>query len=151
MPIIITRGNNVYGPRQYLEKLIPKFTLNMMRGDPCPIHGSGENIRNFIHCDDVARAFETILLKGEIGEVYNIGSDDEFSVIQVANMLTNLIHPKKCLFVTVDDRPFNDARYAIDIFKLKALGWKQKIDWDRGLLETVKWYKENSDWFSSQI
>lgn len=147
MPIIITRGNNVYGPRQYPEKLIPKFILNMFNEEPCPIHGSGENIRNFIHCDDVARAFETILLKGEIGEVYNIGSEDEFSVNQIANMLTGIIRPKKAQFKKVEDRAFNDIRYSIDVTKLRSLGWKQCIEWNHGLRETVEWYSNNNHWF----
>lgn len=148
MPIIITRGNNVYGPRQYPEKLIPKFILNMLAGEPCPIHGSGENIRNFIHCDDVARAFETILLKGEIGEVYNIGSDDEFSVNQVAEQLQRIIRPKKAQFKKVKDRAFNDIRYAIDVSKLQKLGWRQTMTWEKGLKKTVEWYSNNSNWFN---
>ena len=147
MPIIITRGNNVYGPRQYPEKLIPKFILNMLSEEPCPIHGSGENIRNFIHCDDVARAFETILLKGEIGEVYNIGSSTEFSVNQIAEQLQRIIRPKRAHFIKVKDRAFNDIRYAIDVSKLKELGWKPTISWEQGLKKTFEWYSKNSDWF----
>lgn len=147
MPIIITRGNNVYGPRQYPEKLIPKFALNLLKQEPCPIHGSGENVRNFIHCYDVARAFETILLHGEMGEVYNIGSDDEFSVNQIAEQLQRIIRPKKARFKKVEDRAFNDVRYAIDVSKLKALGWRQTIEWNQGLRQTVEWYADNSDWF----
>lgn len=147
MPIIITRGNNVYGPRQYPEKLIPKFILNMLSEEPCPIHGSGENIRNFIHCDDVARAFETILVKGKIGEVYNIGSSTEFSVNQIAEQLQRIIRPKKAQFKKVQDRAFNDIRYAIDVSKLKELGWKPTISWEQGLKKTVEWYSKNSDWF----
>jgi len=141
MPIIITRGNNVYGPRQYPEKLIPKFILNMLTQTPCPIHGSGKNIRNFIHCNDVAKAFEIILLKGEIGEVYNIGSNDEFSVNHIAEQLQKIIKPKKASFIKVEDRAFNDIRYSIDVTKLLNLGWKQEIQWTDGLMDTVEWYK----------
>jgi len=148
MPIIITRGNNVYGPRQYPEKLIPKFILNMFNGEPCPIHGSGVNVRNFIHCEDVARAFETILLKGRVGHVYNIGSDDEYSVMQVAEHLQRIIRPRTAQFIKVEDRPFNDIRYAIDVTKLKDLGWTQEIEWEKGLKNTVEWYADNSDWFN---
>lgn len=148
MPIIITRGNNVYGPRQYPEKLIPKFTLNLLHEEPCPIHGSGENVRNFIHCDDVARAFETILIKGKIGEIYNIGSDDEYSVNQVAQQLQKIIRPAKAHFQKVTDRLFNDTRYSIDVTKLKELGWTQQISWKNGLRSTIEWYADNSDWFN---
>ena len=147
MPIIITRGNNVYGPRQYPEKLIPKFILNLHNEKPCPIHGSGTNVRNFIHCDDVARAFEKILMDGVIGEIYNIGTSDEFSVNDIALQLQKHVGVKKGNLVHVGDRPFNDMRYSINTDKLEQLGWKQTIDWETGIKQTVKWYLAHLNWF----
>lgn len=146
MPIIITRGNNVYGPRQYPEKLIPKFITNLLTGKPCPIHGNGLSKRSFIHCDDISKAFMTILEKGVIGEIYNIGSNDEYSVLEIWNMLKEAIDPI-AISKNVEDRVFNDPRYLIDCSKLQALGWKQEITFLSGLLDTITWYKENLNWF----
>lgn len=146
MPIIITRGNNVYGERQYPEKLIPKFISCLLNGQDLPIHGNGGNKRNFIHCRDVARAFEVILLKGLVGEIYNIGSEDEFSVLDIAYILSlEMGSPLKMKYV--EDRAFNDIRYSVDISKLVELGWRQEITWEKGIAETIKWYKENKDYF----
>lgn len=147
MPIIITRGNNVYGKRQFPEKLIPKFITCLLNQDRLPIHGNGLNKRNFIHCDDVARAFEVILLKGMIGEIYNIGSQDEFSVLEIAEILKREID-KDAYLSYVEDRAFNDIRYSVDISKLAQLGWKQEISWERGILSTIKWYREHLEYFN---
>lgn len=126
LPVIVTRGNNVYGPNQYPEKLIPKFIQHLKRDEKVPIQGDGHQLRVFMHVDDVVRAFETILEKGVIGEIYNIGSDAEYSVFDVAEMLIREIkgtteYDKWIEYVP--DRPFNDKRYYIDNQKLRALGW----------------------------
>jgi len=146
MPIIITRGNNVYGERQYPEKLIPKFITCLLEGKDLPIHGNGQNKRNFIHCRDVARAFEIILLGGEIGEIYNIGSKDEFSVLEIATILKGEMGIDSHLKY-VQDRAFNDVRYSVDISKLVELGWCQEITWEDGIKETIKWYSSNHPTF----
>jgi UDP-glucose 4,6-dehydratase len=154
LPTIITRGNNVYGPRQYPEKLIPKFTSILARGGVCPLHGSGENRRSFLHVEDVARAFDVILHKGKTGEIYNIGSEEEFTNIDIANRLIKIFrkHYPKCLsnpddkhYIThVRDRAFNDFRYHIDSSSLYALGWKrQETNLDEGIRKTVEWYMNN--------
>jgi UDP-glucose 4,6-dehydratase len=147
MPIVITRGNNVYGERQYPEKVIPKFIMCVLNGEPCPIQGSGNNLRNFIHCRDVARAFEIILLHGVVEEVYNIGSTDEYSVIEIATLLCKEMQVEGVL-KNVEDRKFNDVRYSVDITKLSGLGWKQEITFMDGLRETIVWYRNNKDYFA---
>lgn len=130
MPIIITRGNNVYGPNQYPEKLIPKFIKLLQEGKKVTIQGDGSNVRAFLHVDDVCSAFELILEIGEIGEIYNIGSDEEseMSVLDVAKLLINKIKGQmvNCndWIDYIEDRPFNDKRYYISNKKLKALGWQ---------------------------
>ena len=129
---IITRCNNVYGPRQYPEKLIPKFIQMIQAGEQVTIHGDGSSLRNFVHCDDVSKAVEIILDKGIIGEIYNISgnNESELSVNEVTRMLIQHIHPNDSVeqWITyVDDRPFNDTRYFIDGSKLNALGWNQTI------------------------
>jgi UDP-glucose 4,6-dehydratase len=145
LPTIITRGNNVYGPHQFPEKVIPKFILRLKRGLPCCIHGNGHNTRNYLFVKDVAKAFETILHKGQVGEIYNIGTDFEMNNIGVAKSLIDLMNLKDReseLIIFVEDRKYNDQRYAIDSNKLKQLGWKPEVTWDQGLKQTVEWYHQ---------
>jgi dTDP-glucose 4,6-dehydratase len=145
MPIIITRGNNVYGPNQYPEKLIPRFIQQLLSGDSVTIQGDGSNVRAFLHVNDVCSALKLILEKGEIGEIYNIGSDDhqEYTVLEVAKILIDkIIKPEQNELEEwikyIEDRPFNDKRYYISNQKVKDLGWDIKIDFDKGLDELIK-------------
>jgi dTDP-glucose 4,6-dehydratase len=143
MPIIITRGNNVYGPNQYPEKLIPRFIKLLNENKKLTIQGNGSCVRAFLHAYDTATAFETILLKGKIGEIYNIGCDDgmEFSVMDIAKILIKMIKNTQDYeqwIEYVEDRPFNDARYYISNKKLKDLGWNIKINLMDGLNELIK-------------
>ena len=139
MPIIITRGNNVYGPNQYPEKLIPRFIKMLKENKKVTIQGSGTSVRAFMHAYDTAKAFECILEKGEIGEIYNIGCDEgmEYSVIDIAKILIKMIKNTADYnnwIEYIDDRPFNDQRYYISNAKLKALGWNIEMD----LMESLK-------------
>ena len=147
LPVVITRGNNVYGPRQFPEKLIPRFISNLLIGKKCPIHGEGKTRRNFIYVDDVSKAVDTILRKGEINEIYNIGSDDEFSVLEVLKTLLEemgIKEPIEEVCEYVEDRAFNDFRYCIDSSKLELLGWKKTVSFKEGINKTILWYKQNS-------
>jgi|SaaInlStandDraft_6_1057023.scaffolds.fasta_scaffold01732_5 dTDP-glucose 4,6-dehydratase len=142
---IITRGNNVFGPNQYPEKLIPKFIKLLREGGKCTIQGTGENIRNFIYVDDVCTAIETILNKGCFGHVYNIGSDHcyEKSVIEITKILIEKICKTtdyNNYIEYIEDRPFNDCRYLISNEKLKDLEWKQTINFDEGLEKVINYY-----------
>lgn len=128
LPIIITRSNNVYGENQYPEKLIPRFIKLLKEDKKVTIHGNGETIRAFIYVKDVVSAFHVILEKGEIGEIYNIGCDEnmEYTVLEIAKMLIHKIKPNDEFdkwIEYVEDRPFNDKRYYISNSKLKELGW----------------------------
>eukprot|EP00981_Chlorochromonas_danica_P006439 scaffold1389_cov251-Ochromonas_danica.AAC.37 len=146
MPVIITRGNNVYGPHQYPEKLIPKFINQLLRGHSVTLHGTGANKRNFLYVEDVARAFEIILFKAQVGFIYNIGGSNEQANIDVAKSLIKLSGfedpDKKMIFV--EDRVFNDLRYHINSSRLHALGWKEEMTWEEGLRITFEWYKRFS-------
>ncbi|KAL2943344.1 Trifunctional UDP-glucose 4 6-dehydratase/UDP-4-keto-6-deoxy-D-glucose 3 5-epimerase/UDP-4-keto-L-rhamnose-reductase RHM1 [Bienertia sinuspersici] len=148
LPVITTRGNNVYGPNQFPEKLIPKFILLAMRGKPLPIHGDGSNVRSYLYCEDVAEAFEVILHKGEVGHVYNIGTKKERRVIDVATDVCKLfsMDPESSIKF-VENRPFNDQRYFLDDEKLKILGWSERTTWEEGLRKTMEWYTSNPDWW----
>jgi dTDP-glucose 4,6-dehydratase len=133
MPIIITRGNNVYGKNQYPEKLIPRFIQLLQADKKVTIQGDGSAIRAFLHAEDTARAFEIILEKGEIGEIYNIGCDDgmEYSVMDIAKILIKMIQGTENYdewIEYIEDRPFNDSRYYISNQKVKNLGWN--IQWN---------------------
>lgn len=145
LPCIITRGNNVYGPHQFPEKLIPKFTNQLLRDTPVTIHGDGQNTRNFLYVEDVARAFDIILHKGVVGEIYNIGGENEKPNIEVAKDLIKVLgkaDKEKELITYVPDRKFNDLRYTINSSKLHKLGWKEEMTWEEGLRTTVEWYKK---------
>jgi dTDP-glucose 4,6-dehydratase len=145
-PVIITRGNNVYGPKQYPEKVIPKFTLRLLKDLKCNIHGSGQQLRSFLHVDDVVQAFDVVLHKGIIGEIYNIGCTDEHSVLSVSKDIVEILKPEEDFNDWIShgkDRDFNDQRYFISTKKLEALGWKQQIFFKEGLLKTIDWYKNN--------
>ncbi|CAN1301626.1 Trifunctional UDP-glucose 4,6-dehydratase/UDP-4-keto-6-deoxy-D-glucose 3,5-epimerase/UDP-4-keto-L-rhamnose-reductase RHM1 [Linum perenne] len=148
LPVITTRGNNVYGPNQFPEKLIPKFILLAMRGMPLPIHGDGTNVRSYLYCEDVAEAFEVILHKGEVGHVYNIGTKKERRVNDVARDICKLfsMNPQSSIKF-VENRPFNDQRYFLDDEKLKNLGWSERTIWEDGLKKTIEWYTQNPDWW----
>jgi len=142
MPIIITRGNNVYGPNQYPEKLIPRFIQQLQKNEKVTIQGDGSNVRAFLHVNDVCSALKLVLEKGQIGEIYNVGSDDhhEYTVLQIAHILIEKI--KKMTdhneWITyIEDRPFNDKRYYISNEKVKQLGWTIDTNFDQGINELI--------------
>ena len=143
MPIIITRGNNVYGPNQYPEKLIPIFIQQLLKGNQVTIQGDGSNIRAFLHVSDVCSALKLVLENGKIGEIYNIGSDDhhEYTVSQVAYILIEKIIGTKDYdkwISYIQDRPFNDKRYYISNQKVKDLGWTINTDFEKGVNELIE-------------
>ena len=142
LPIIITRCNNVYGPNQYPEKLIPKFILALQAGEKLTIHGKGNSRRNFIHAMDVASAVDIILQKGEISETYNIGVCNEYSVMDIAKKLCEIANVNtNDNIIYVQDRLFNDSRYCLSSEKLINLGWKESyIDFDAELKKLYNWY-----------
>ena len=142
MPIIITRGNNVYGQNQYPEKLIPRFVKLLKENKKVTIQGDGSSVRAFLHAFDTAKAFETILEKGVIGEIYNIGCDEgmEYSVMEIAKILIKLIKKTDKYeewIEYVEDRPYNDMRYYISNQKVKDLGWKIDVDLMTGLYDLI--------------
>ena len=142
MPIIISRGNNVFGPNQYPEKLIPRFIKLLKEDKKVTIQGDGSVVRAFLNAYDTARAFEFIIEKGQIGEIYNIGCDEgmEYSVMEIAQILIKLIKKTDNYndwIEYIEDRPFNDQRYYISNQKLKDLGWDIKINLMEGLKEII--------------
>lgn len=149
IPVIVTHCSNNYGPYQYPEKLIPFFIFRALKDEKLPIYGDGKNIRDWIHAIDHAKALDLLLHKGEAGEVYNIGVDNERSNLDVTKMILGILGKPEDLIEFVKDRPGHDRRYAIDSTKIKALGWVPEYTegkFEQGLKETVEWYQNNSDW-----
>ena len=139
MPIIITRSNNVYGPGQYEEKLIPRFFALLRRGQRCTIHGDGSQRRSFLYIDDLLNALHIVFERGAVGECYNIASTEEYSVLEVARKLIPLVRGHRtsteqvAWLRFVPDRCFNDRRYWVCDQKLRRLGWSPSIGFDEGL------------------
>jgi dTDP-glucose 4,6-dehydratase len=146
IPYVITRGNNVFGPKQYPEKVIPAFVTRMLVREPCIVHGEGHSRRNFIYVDDVSRAVMTVIQKGVSGTVYNIGTRNEYSVNEIFEMIRELVGTGTKFHV--GDRPHNDKRYAVDSSALQELGWREETDFKSTLEKTVEWYKANMTWYS---
>ena len=141
LPCVVTRSNNVYGPGQYPEKLVPKFALLAAAGRRLPVHGDGAALRSFLHVRDAAAAFDVVLHAGADGGVFNVGSRRERSVLDVAAAVCAHFGRDPAQAVEhVADRLFNDARYCIDDARLAALGWAPAVAWEDGLAETIDWY-----------
>ncbi|KAF2681973.1 NAD(P)-binding protein [Lentithecium fluviatile CBS 122367] len=149
LPLITVRSNNVYGPHQFPEKIIPKFIMLLQRKSKLLVHGDGSPTRRYVYAGDIVDALDTILHKGVIGQIYNIASKDEVSNTQICHKLLHIFglpcqKPEELeqWVQHTEDRPFNDMRYATDGSKLAALGWQPKTSFDDGLRTTVDWYRK---------
>jgi len=141
LPVVISRCTNNYGPRQHPEKFIPTVILNALRDKPIPIYGDGLYVRDWIHVLDHCQSVDLILHKGKVGEVYNIGGDNEWANIELARKILKITGKPEDLLQSVPDRPGHDRRYALGSDKLKReLDWKTSISFDHGLTETARWY-----------
>lgn len=148
----ISNCSNNYGPRQHIEKFIPRQITNILSGLKPKLYGSGEQVRDWIHVDDHNAAVYTIVEKGKLGELYLIGANGEQNNKTVLETILKLMDKPSDWYDQVNDRPGHDLRYAIDSTKLQTeLGWKPKYtDLEAGLTETIKWYEENQDWWQTQ-
>lgn len=149
IPVIVTHCSNNYGPYQFPEKLIPFFIFKLMKGEPVPVYGDGKNVRDWIHVRDHAKALDLLLHKGAPGEIYNIGSDNERSNLEVTKMILKILNKGEDMIEYVADRPGHDRRYAIDAAKIIKLGWQPdypREKFEQGLRETVEWYLDNTAW-----
>ena len=146
-PVIITRGSNTYGPRQYPEKVLPLFVTNAIDDEPLPLYGDGGNIREWLHVDDHCRGIDCALRQGEPGEVYNVSSGHERTNLELTKRILELTGKGEDLIRPVLDRPGHDWRYSIDSSKLRRLGWEPATAWDEGMASTVRWYLDNEGWW----
>lgn len=148
LPITISNCSNNYGPYQYPEKLIPLFITNLIDGKKLPVYGRGSNVRDWIHVDDHNRGIDLILQKGKIGETYCLGGNSERSNLEITKKLLSIFGQGEEMINYVADRPGHDLRYAVDFSKAKRdLGWEPLIVFERGLAETVDWYRRHEDWW----
>lgn len=161
LPVLVTNCSNNYGPFQYPEKLIPLLITKALHGEPLPIYGSGENVRDWLYVDDHADALLTVLRHGAVGETYMIGGNNERTNLEIVHqvcaildeLLPNSKHrPHKNLIEYVEDRPGHDHRYAISPEKIEQqLGWHSAESLESGLKKTVAWYLENQDWCKNAL
>ncbi|HDR7911828.1 TPA: dTDP-glucose 4,6-dehydratase [Bacillus wiedmannii] len=148
LPVIVTRCSNNYGPYQYPEKLIPLMVTNALEGKKLPLYGDGLNVRDWLHVTDHCSAIDVVLHKGRIGEVYNIGGNNEKTNIDVVEQIITLLGKTKKDIAYVTDRLGHDRRYAIDAQKMKnELGWEPQYTFEQGLKETVEWYEHHIEWW----
>jgi dTDP-glucose 4,6-dehydratase len=149
LPSVISRCSNNYGPYQHPEKLIPLFVTNALEGRPLPVYGTGENTRDWIHVEDHCAALDVLLAaKAVDGEVFNVGASAERSVRQIGESILKILGKPKSLLKTVEDRPGNVIRHAVDWTKLRdRTGWAPSKPFDVGLRETVEWYRTNDWWW----
>lgn len=152
MPVSITRCSNNYGPYQFPEKLIPLMINNCLNNYPLPVYGDGMQVRDWLHVEDHCRAIDVVLHKGKIGEVYNIGGNNEKANIEIVKLIIKSLGKEESLIQYVADRPGHDRRYAIDNSKIiKELGWAPKYTFDEGIKETIEWYLQNKEWLKKIV
>lgn len=146
-PVIITRSSNNFGPFQYPEKLIPLFITNAFMGNSLPVYGTGKNVRDWIYVEDNCAGIDLVLHKGKIGEIYNIGGNNEMTNLEITDLILKNMNKSKDLITFVKDRLGHDFRYSLKCDKVKKIGFKPKYDFEPALKNTVKWYLDNKWWW----
>jgi dTDP-glucose 4,6-dehydratase len=147
LPVTITRGSNNIGPYQYPEKAVPLFVTNAIDNLPLPLYGDGLQQRDYQYVLDHCAGIDTVVEKGTVGEVYNVGSGAETANIDMAHAILDLLGKPYSLIQPITDRPGHDRRYALDTAKLRALGWRNAHDFPRAIEKTVRWYADNEWWW----
>ena len=147
LPVIVTRASNNYGPHQYPEKLIPLFVTNALEDQPLPLYGDGKNVRDWLYVEDHCSALHFIMTNGVLGEIYNIGGGNEMQNINITKLILDHLNKPESLIRFVEDRQGHDLRYALNIDKLRQLGWEPKHDFAVGIRRTIDWYVENEEWW----
>lgn len=155
IPAVIIRPFNNYGPRQHLEKVIPRFVTSVILGEKLRVHGDGSSARDFIHTEDTCRAIDLALHAASekvVGEVFNVGSGVDHSILSIAQDITKLMCASKECYINVGDRPGQVMRHTADSSKIKrVLGWEPTVNWQAGLERTVKWYVDNEKWWRKML
>ncbi len=147
LDVVVTRGSNTFGPRQYPEKLIPLFVTNALDEIALPVYGDGMQVRDWIYVDDHCEGIWTAMADGEAGQIYNLGGGYEAPNIEITRRILDLTGRDEGLIKHVQDRPGHDRRYALDTTRLRALGWEPARDFPGALAETVRWYVARREWW----
>jgi len=147
LPVMITRSSNNFGPYQYPEKLIPLFITNLMENKKVPLYGRGKNIRDWLYVEDNCKAIDLILIKGKLGEIYNISGGNERTNLAITEAILKNMHQGKEMIELVKDRPGHDFRYSLNNRKIRKLGWKPEVSFREGLIKTIRWYQKNDAWW----
>ena len=147
LPIMVTHSCNVFGLNAHPEKMIPLFITNLLEGKKVPLYGQGQQVREWIFAQDHCAAIETIIEKGQSGEVYNIGTGFEKTNLETTKFILQEMRLGEDKIEYIKDRPGHDWRYAINSQKLRGLGWQPGVSWEEGLRRTIKWYQENETWW----
>jgi dTDP-glucose 4,6-dehydratase len=147
LPITITRGSNNIGPYQYPEKVVPLFATNAINDQPLPVYGDGKQMRDYQYVLDHCTGIDTVLHKGVLGEIYNVGTGSEMTNIEMTKIILKTLGKSDSLIQHVEDRPGHDRRYALDVSKLRALGWSCSTTCEQAVEVTVRWYAENAWWW----
>jgi dTDP-glucose 4,6-dehydratase len=148
LPVVITRCSNNYGPYQFPEKLIPLMIANALDNKPLPVYGDGKNVRDWLYVKDHCTAIDVVMHRGKIGDIYNIGGNNESANIDIVRLLLKKLNKPDSLIKYVKDRPGHDRRYAIDASKIEIeFGWKPSVTFEQGLEQTVEWYLKHESWW----
>jgi len=147
LPVIITRSSNNFGPYQYPEKVIPLFITNALDNKKVPLYADGMNVRDWLFVIDNCEAIDTVMHKGRAGEIYNIGGGSQITNLELTRAILKLLGKGEGLIKYVKDRPGHDKRYALDITKIKRLGWQPRHDFMSALELTIDWYRNNKSWW----
>ena len=147
LPVMVTRGANTIGPRQYPEKALPVFVTNALDDKPLPIYGEGKAVRNYMYVSDHCAGIDVVLRKGEAGEVYNVGVENNVNTVTLAASILETLGKPRSLMRLIEDRPGHDYRYSLDVARLDALGWRPRYAFHQALTETVQWYVDNEEWW----
>ncbi len=151
LPVLIARPANNYGPYQFPEKLIPFFVTRALRDQPLPLYGDGSHCRDWLHVDDTVRGLLVLIERGEPGQAYNLGADQERSNREVTRGILAILGKPESLVQAVADRKGHDFRYALDWTKMRALGWQPQVAFADGLRRTVAWYREHEGWWKKLV
>ena len=148
LPVMFTRFANAFGPYQHPEKLFPLVTTHALKNEPIPVYGDGQHRRNWIYIEDICKAIDLIIHGGRAGEAYNIGSGHEMSNLELVRRILDVLHKPHELITFVPDRPSHDWQYPLDSSRIeKELGWKLSSDFEKAVVNTIEWYKQNRSWW----
>ncbi len=148
LPVLVTRCSNNYGPYQFPEKLIPLMIVNALHDKPLPVYGDGLNVRDWLHVEDHCSAIDRVLIAGTVGEIYNIGGNNEWRNIDIVRLLLRILEKPDSLMHFVKDRPGHDRRYAIDASRVaRELQWRPSVTFEHGLQATIEWYVGHRPWW----